>query len=229
MGIGTQPRFQQAVSWSPQIADSRLARWFPELQDIMNPRPDPRLLNIWADVRELTRIANSAATNKAFVTESQFRYITTSLPYRLVHLEFEPGSPSEVLRLCLLAYTKSLLIQAKGLGKNMTYLSTRLESSIRAWMPRVPRGSPVLLWVLFMSSIAIFEDMPADPDWLRCSLVQEMTTQRSWPETLSVLSDFLWVHALHNRRGEELFTELTAIAANQARVPTVDPLHLTLL
>lgn len=229
MGLGTPPRFKQAVSWSAQIADYNLARRFPELQDIMDPRLDPRLLNIWADVRELTRMANSAATTKAFVTESQFHYISTSLPYRLLHLEFESGSPSEVLRLCLLAYTKSLLIQTKGLGKNMTHLSTQLTCSIRAWVPRA-RGSPVLLWVLFMSSISIFEDMPTDPDWLRSSLVQEIAwhRQRSWSETLSVLSNFLWVHAIHDRPGEALFTELSVIAAHQARVQTV-PLNLALM
>lgn len=156
MGLGQNLRFSRDdnISWSPQIAHGRAASRFPELDAALrwgHARPDPRLLNVWADMREFSEIVNGATARGAKVAVATASRLAESVPHRLLHLglrdaaqacqsdndlgvlRFRAESLHEFLRLCMLAYAKMLLIKLQGIGKKMKFLADGLRTVLRAW------------------------------------------------------------------------------------------------
>ena len=119
-----------------------------------------------------------------------FTRLTETVPWRLTSLEFEIESASELLRLCMLAFTKSLVVQAPGFGKAMLWLAARIKLVL--CRQRDARMADVFLWACFVSAISVFEDF--DRDWIR----EKMTAQvkilgaKNWEETRKLLKRFLW-------------------------------------
>jgi len=207
MGLGTKLRFTELVaSWSPEIADGPSARFYREL-DALQPRPDPRLLNVWADLREFSRAANEVVKQGTSIQPSLF-FLITSVLHRLLRLEFDQNSLSEVLRLGMLAYSKTIMIRLQGLGKKMTFLAGQLKAALDPLPTISPEGYPFVLWVLVISALSIFEDF--EPEWIRRGLVETTMALglRTWPEMKAVLKRFLWVDALHDELAKTLFDEL---------------------
>lgn len=206
LATGSNLRFMnENISWNPQIAHGVSVSKLPELS-MIDPRPDPRLLNIWADLRVFSRVANEATKTGVKMSEALFSRLNTSVPSRLVALQFDPTSMSELLRLCMMAFMKSLLIQIDGLGPKMTFLAKGLQNAILAQeFPPAPEQARVLLWVLFISSLSIFEK--SDQDWLKVALVQTVSALglQTWAETRIVLKSFLWVDLVYNQLGKRLF------------------------
>ena len=211
MGTGSKPRFGLGdVSWSPQFASGPSGRRFCELE-ALQPRPDPRLLNIWADLREFSKAANDVKEKKIPMKRGLFYQLSTSSLYRLLQLSFDPKSLSELLRLSLLAYTKTLMIRLPGLGKKMTYLAGQLEVAFIPLPATGHGGSPLLLWALVISAISVFED--CEQDWLQrgiSGLMAELELH-TWLEVKAVLKRFLWVDGLHDQQGKAIFEKLSSI------------------
>ncbi|KAK0652688.1 hypothetical protein B0T16DRAFT_369421 [Cercophora newfieldiana] len=217
MGVGTKPRFAQTQSsWSPQIACGPSGRRYSEL-DVLQPRPDPRLLNIWADLREFSRRANEATEQRKQMEAGLFYHLSTSVLYRLLDLSFEPRSLSETLRLCILAYTKTLLIRVPGLGRKMTFLTRQLEVALRPLPSLGHEGSPFLFWALMISTISIFEGL--DEDWV-CQGLLDLVADlglKTWLEAKSVLKGFLWVDMLQDQPAKFIFKTVSATSTTGSR------------
>lgn len=209
MGTGSKPRFFGGdVSWSPQISQGRATRMFSELRSLI-PRPDPRLLNIWTDLREFSRTANQAIESKRKLSTEQFSRLSTSVPHRLLNLQFDSGSTHELLRLSMLAYVKSILVQIPGMGKKMTFLADRLETALLAQSyPPIPELAASILWALFVAAVAIFEDLSRE--WLAAAMIQTILTMglRTWAEARVVLKSFLWIDMVYDRDGQRIFEQL---------------------
>ncbi|KAH6844516.1 hypothetical protein B0I37DRAFT_342938 [Chaetomium sp. MPI-CAGE-AT-0009] len=162
MGLGTALRFgsDEAISWSPQVARGRSAGRFPELDAAVprHMRPDPRLLNVWADLREFSRLVNEASQRRTKIHVQVMFRLRTSVPQRLLRLRPEgealvllrqgggvcwegeghavPRSPvflHELLRLAMMAYAKMLLIKLHGIGKKMVVLVDGLTNVLATW------------------------------------------------------------------------------------------------
>ncbi|KAK4153794.1 hypothetical protein C8A00DRAFT_43359 [Chaetomidium leptoderma] len=91
----------------------------------LHQRPDPRLLNVWADIREFSKLANKSTTvHGTTMPREVVSRLATSVPHRLLRLRPEGAQAfrhrkaclHELLRLCMLAYAKMLLIKLQGLG-----------------------------------------------------------------------------------------------------------------
>ena len=137
-----------------------------------------------------------------------FSQLTTSVPHRLVSLQFDPTSLHELLRLCMLAYMKSVLIQIEGIGKKMTFLADRLKTALLAQQyPPHPEEAELLLWALFIAGLSIFEDF--DRDWLRAAMGQAVLSLRlrTWAEARVVVKRFLWIDIVYEQPGKRLFEE----------------------
>ncbi|KAH7161360.1 hypothetical protein EDB81DRAFT_784556 [Dactylonectria macrodidyma] len=208
MSTGCGLKFpQENISWSPQVAQGVLATKLPELS-MIDPRPDPRLLHIWADLRVFSRAANEASVTGVKMSGAFFSRLNTSVPSRLIALRFDPASVPELLRLCMLAYMKSLLIQIDGLGPRMTHLVDGLTTALQAQqIPPAPEQARLLLWTLFIAKLSIFED--SDQDWLQEAMVQTVVSLdlRTWQQTRVVLKSFLWVDLVYNQPGKRLFDQ----------------------
>ncbi|KAK7433157.1 hypothetical protein QQZ08_000088 [Neonectria magnoliae] len=208
IATGCDLRFvQDDVSWGPQIARGISVTRLTELS-MIQPRPDPRLLNIWVDLRVFSNSANEATRTGVKMSEAFFSRLNTSVPPRLIGLRFDPTSLSELLRLCMLAFMKSLLVNINGLGPKLTFIANGLKDAILAQQfPPAPEQAKFLLWALFVSSISIFENY--EQEWLRAAMVQtaSVLSLRTWAETRMVLKSFLWIDMVYNRPGKLLFEQ----------------------
>lgn len=227
MGLGQPLRFarDEDICWSPQIAGGRSAAHFPELSAAiaLHQRPDPRLLNVWADLREFSRLVNEATARGTKVPMEIVTRVATSVPHRLLRLksaDADDGNASlhEMLRVCLLAYAKMLLIKLSGIGKNMTVLAEALKGVLSAWHCNLQLVAAsedgvgdtsgawkLLLWGVFVASVSVFEDY-TEP-WLNRVLVQCLDTLglRNWTETRDALKELLWIEVVFDKAGERLF------------------------
>ncbi|KAH7151901.1 hypothetical protein B0J13DRAFT_251043 [Dactylonectria estremocensis] len=216
MSTGCDLRFpQENISWNPQIAQGVSVTKLSELS-MIDPRLDPRLLHIWADILVFSKAANEATKTGVKMSEAFFSRLNTSVPSRLIALRFCPTSVSELLRLCMLAFMKSLLLQIDGLGPRMTHLVDSLKTALQAQqMPPAPEQARLLLWALFISKLSVFED--TDQDWLNEAMVQTALSLdlRTWPQTRVVLKSFLWVDLVYNQSGKRLFDQWLKSAGNE--------------
>ncbi|EAW17781.1 uncharacterized protein NFIA_077140 [Aspergillus fischeri NRRL 181] len=203
-GTGSKLRFVEDISWGPHLAHGRLATRFPELK-MVSPRPDTRLLNVWADIREFSTLANKATTTGVKLAVTSFLQFSRSAPYRLLSLQCAHPF-HELLRLSMLAFLKPLLIQIPGIGRQMTYLAEKLKASLlEQTSPPLVEQASLLLWSLFVTCLSIFEEQ--DQEWLRALVVQTVHTLglRTWADTRAVLKSFLWVDLMLDQAGERVF------------------------
>lgn len=174
----------------------------------MQPRPDPRLLHVWADLRAFSALANGAEESNKAMQPGLFHKLNTTVVSRLTRLEYDQGSFSEVLRLVMLAYMKTLVIRLKGFGKGMKYIAEQLEANLGSLTLMSAENSPLIFWILLTIAISVFESL--EPCWLRSGLERAVATLglKHWPEAKSILKKFMWINGLHDLPGELLFLEL---------------------
>lgn len=149
-------------------------------------------------------MANQVTRTGIKMSPGFFSLLGDTVPYRLVNLEYDPSSTAELARLCMLAYTKGLLVQSPGLGKTLVFLHTRLKAALITRSPHRPLG-PFLLWALFVAALTVFEDF--DRDWIRemaADVVKELAI-RDWEEARAVLKGFLWADLLFDYEARRLF------------------------
>lgn len=207
IGTGCQPLFAPEPQSFPQISRRRFAAKYPELNTIY-PLPDSILSSAWADLRDFSDAANIATTTGAKIPPSLFTSLSTSVPHRLMSLDYEKTSIHELLRLSMLAYVKSVIIRMKGIGRNLTFLAEKLKSALLFHLTSLdPEKPPLLFWACFMAALAVFEGN--EPGWLRVGLQQTMLPlgMYTWPQARDVLKRYLWTDMLHDAEGEKMFHE----------------------
>ncbi|EEU42714.1 uncharacterized protein NECHADRAFT_84230 [Fusarium vanettenii 77-13-4] len=198
MGTNREPRlFPKEISWDPQIAPSGCTAWYKELEEI-HPPLDPKLLTIWADLKCYSKIANRVQSGLE-IKPDLFLTLSTSVPNRLLHLEYDSTSLAELMRLSMLAYIKGLLFQIPGIGRNMRYLSERFSLSLQAQQyPPPPEHAQFVFWALFISGLSIFESF--DQEWHRTALAKTASILGvvDWTQAKSVLESVLWVDRIYD-------------------------------
>ncbi|KAJ3462174.1 hypothetical protein MRS44_010727 [Fusarium solani] len=211
MGTNRKPRlFPQEISWEPQIAPAGCATWCKELEAIQ-PSLDPRLLAVWADLNCYSKIANRAQSGLE-VKPDLFLSLSTSVPNRLLHLEYDSASLAELMRLSMLAYIKGLLFQIPGIGRNMRCLSDRLSLSLQAQQyPPPQEHAHFVFWALFISGLSIFESF--DQEWHRIALIKtaSILDVGDWTQAKEFLENVLWVDRIYEAGAKAAFEGLFGV------------------
>jgi hypothetical protein len=168
-------------------------------------------MNIWADLREFSRVANQATRSGTKMSTGFFCRLADTVPWRLTALRFDPASVSEMLRLCMLAYTRSMLTQIPGVGRHLSYLHQTLKPALIAHARRAmamgPEAARFLLWAVFVAAMTVFQDF--DRDWVRELAVVSAGNSGvvDWGAARAVFGGFLWTDLVHHREGEQLFNQ----------------------
>jgi len=196
-------------SWSPAIAFDN-ARKFPDLS-MIQPRPEPKLLNIWADVRQFALAANQATSTNVKMPPSMMKKLATSVPWRLTNLEYDLCSQPlhELVRLTMLAFVKSILASISGLGRAMKYVSYRSAAILQTQPRTQDRGMhALLLWTGFVAAVAIWEDLD-DQEWLVRSLLDSTGALdlTKWAEVRAVLKGYPWIDIVYDQPAEAIFNK----------------------
>lgn len=201
MTEGRKPRLLPDI----QIWDSLMpisAIHPPPDSTFLDPRsltPDRRLLSIWNDLQYYSKLTNEGA----LIPPELFLFMSTTLPNRLLHLSYDAQSTCELMRLCMLAYIKSILFSLPGVGKRMSYLSNNLENALQQFVPLDREHSDFLLWALFIAGGCIFEDF--ERQWHRWAIQETcgILDVSSWVQCREILNSVLWIGNVHDTVAQE--------------------------
>ncbi|KAM5342165.1 hypothetical protein ACJ41O_015196 [Fusarium nematophilum] len=215
MGTGRKPRLlPKEISWAPQIALVGFKARYKELEVIL-PAADPRLLAIWADLRHYSAVANHVGKTGAQIQPDLFLRLSTSVPNRLMNLEYDAESLSEVLRVSMLAYVKGILCQIPGIGRQMRHLYCRLELVLHGQQCSLKyEQARFIFWALFIAGLTIFEGF--EEDWHHTAVAQVAETLgiQTWVEAKRVLMGVLWIEGIYDIPGKAAFERLFCVLKN---------------
>jgi hypothetical protein len=211
MTEGRKPRLLTDIqSWDSHMPESSIhvASEFTSL-DPRSLTTDQRLLSIWVDLQHYSKLANESGTP---IPPELFLSISTTLPNRLLRLSYKTQSTSELVRLCMLVYIKSILFSLPGLGKRMFYLSTNLEMALQEFVPLDRENSIFLLWALFVVGGCIFEDFTQA--WHRQAILETCRALgvKSWIQCRGMLNRVLWIGDVHDPLAQDGFTKVFGAA-----------------
>lgn len=178
------------------------------------PLIDSKITALWSELKYYSIVANEAAATKTAVPTYLFLLVSTSIPYRLFQLKYETKSLSELLRLCMLAFVKSILFTVPGRGKLMSYLYTELDSHLRLHLQAClqpnasAEHSSIIIWALLIASISIFEDFSRD--WYDGAIVSVLLKLHitDWHHCSKILDGFLWIPDIHNKATETVLRQV---------------------
>lgn len=214
MVTGRSPRLLNEQTFQGlQAATSCLFKADPRNIDMLPPI-DSKLAVLWLELKYYSIVANEAAATKTAVPTDLFLLVSTSIPYRLLHLKYETQSLSELLRLCMLAFIKSILFTVPGRGKLMSYLYTELDSHLRLHLQAClqpnasAEHSSVVIWASFISSISIFEGFSGD--WYQGAIVSVLSELHitTWHCCRKILCGFLWIPQIYDKAAETIFRQV---------------------
>ncbi|KAJ4286655.1 hypothetical protein N0V90_012907 [Kalmusia sp. IMI 367209] len=173
---------------------------------------DVRLRHVFDDLYELSRAANLATQCSLVMNGAMYEELTISAHYQLINLETEPRSVDETVRLALLAFGSTLLLQWKGANDHYADLTRKLEGALLAAPAKVHDGMPAVLTLwLYVMGYLVFDErerVRLRPALLDLLLGMGLT---SWDETRASVKSVLWVNLLHDCPAEELLQPVFAV------------------
>lgn len=164
---------------------------------------DIKLQNVFADMRDFTRMANVFINSKDKFQPELFQEIMLSIQYRLLLLEysFDTQPLSEAIRVGLLAFQATIFLQVPGLKLKFDHLAGRLRLAIDALDASTPVLADLKLWLLLIGSIAL---VGSDELWLM-SEVTDLTVEDDWTHIRERMKSIMWVDVVHDTPGKAVF------------------------
>ncbi|KAI9155528.1 hypothetical protein HJFPF1_08112 [Paramyrothecium foliicola] len=195
--------------------------WAPFFEDFLNKYPmyrlplprriqpllhgiDPRLLDIFNDMRSFTNIVNTLLKSKKKLDPDVHEQSMVSVQYRLLALQYSLDDEEiieEALRTGLLAYEVSIFLYTPGLKNNYPYLRNRLRECIEKLDPYDPASADLQLWLFLIGSICLYN--PDEP-WM-IPIAAELLHGRTWEDCVERVKDIMWVDLVHNPPGLGVF------------------------
>ncbi|CAH0023355.1 unnamed protein product [Clonostachys rhizophaga] len=202
----------------PSIFETELSFWNP-LFDFKKPLPsenpvyglipelsgakfvvDSRLATVFGDLQYFSALLNTAVVRKQTISDRQFHEIVCSIQRRLMRLQATlPDLLEECFRLGMLAFLATLF-QVPRTPCSYPYLETRLKEACQS-IETTPDRRDLHLWLLMVGAMTVYK--PEDP-WLRDRWLSDVSPS-TWPEVRGRLQDIVWVNALHDRPGRQVF------------------------
>ncbi|RDW84448.1 hypothetical protein BP6252_02038 [Coleophoma cylindrospora] len=170
---------------------------------------DDDLTTAWKVLQRFCRMINLAAETKYKFPQETLLHTMATVMYRLLHMQFAPGSVDEAIRLGLLAFSSNIFLQLQNVKPPYIYLPNAFRCCLlELQLPR-ERPSRLLLWLLFIGALSVFSDPDADA-WLKPWLQSEVQSSgvHSWRELREGLKSFLWIDIVHDKPGQRIFDSI---------------------
>jgi hypothetical protein len=170
------------------------------------------LLSIFADLRAFSASANLAAQTTQKIEPELFQEVLISVNYRLLLFEstgIGRDGDFEVLRLAMLAFSASVFLQTACHEMIFDIVNHKLMS-IKS---TVQYGNNVLpgvvsLWIHFMLALISLKTPIHDCALESFSDLVRKSNIATWPDLRTMLKRMLWINALHDRAGEQIFEQV---------------------
>lgn len=145
----------------------------------------------------------------------------TSVMYRLLDIKFETGSIAEALRLGLLAFSSHIFLQWQDIRRPYIQFSAAYKDCLVSLKSLDGVSSHIVLWLLMVGGVSVFG--ASDDEWLKPWLRanSQLCKVRSWPAMRGVMESFIWIGALHDKPGKDLFESALLQASPQVYLPSV--------
>jgi hypothetical protein len=182
---------------------------------------DDELTQAWRVMSEFCAVINFAVDSGQCISTETFLETMASVMYRLLDMRFEIGSIDEAIRLGLLAFSCSVFLQWKHLGRP----DAQFTSAFKGCLARLTSShisSQLLLWLLMVGAVSVFG--ATDDGWLESLLLVNMGLCEidSWSKMQDLLRSFMWIGLVHDEPGKGVFnstiTYLDSIALDLAPV-----------
>jgi hypothetical protein len=218
LSVGQPPLFPiTSVHWEPHIAGRKLMRRIPESwQDQATQQPvlgtsDAKLLSVWADLRELTKLSNLAKQTSQKIPAAAFNEMQVSILYRLIFLEGYHRDRSEtgLIWACLLAFAFTIFIRHQNhVMQRFDRVTGRLRAARRSLSDSaLTMSTSLTLWMLMTLRVAVPTDQVES--WEREVLytaVPDLNIE-AWPRVQSLLKEFMWIECLQEGLGMTFFIQ----------------------
>jgi hypothetical protein len=167
---------------------------------------DPRLTIVFFDMQHYACLLNGATANKQRHRVAEFQDVVCSVQYRLMQLQGALDDIiAECLRLAMLAFVTTMF-QLPYRRMPYPYLADRLRECCRAIESDTPQMRDLMLWLLIVGGISVF-DVDDEP-WMSERLRVDLPSV-AWPEARARLKQVMWMDALHDKIGKDVFEALT--------------------
>ena len=171
---------------------------------------DERLMNVWLDLRELTTAVDIAHETRRRLSPVLFQEALLSVLYRLERLAFDIQDRNEILRKTLLIFATTTFLDSDLVSVTHHDLIRSLRQTFDLLNLNNDQQSLELsLWVIYV--VAAGHNIAHELAWLYQNVLQTSRTLglHSWSESRQLLKSFLWVDAVRNEAGENLFNGCT--------------------
>ncbi|KAM5385434.1 hypothetical protein ACJZ2D_001075 [Fusarium nematophilum] len=203
--------FAEEISWDPYIAGQGLIRGVKkvagreaEVSKFVQTL-DERLINIWKDLQDFSRLANLAHQTTHKLPPNTFSEIMVSVLYRLLALSFLESPIEDALRLGMMAFSAAIFFRWRGMKQRQQYL----DDSFRDALLKLNGSSTqpplaVLLWLLMTWSMNVSGHVAEGnvQQWLDDLLQSKF---HSWTEAHDALKSVMWIDCMHNAAGKQVF------------------------
>jgi hypothetical protein len=179
---------------------------------------DPRLQIVFRDTREFAHTANTLLGSRTKLPPEVYTAAVLSIQHRLVSLRYglgpgPEGILAEALRVSLVTFEMSVFLLTPSLRNSYGYLHDRLQGCIERLADKGGDGEEgiddLLLWLFLMGAMTMFT---AEEPWL-LPLARRLLAGRGWEECVARMRDIMWVDAIHDLAGEQVFRTLQLQAA----------------
>lgn len=186
------------------LSPEMVATFSPDATTIFLVDIDDALVRAWRVLTRFCQLINLATISQHRIPTEMYLDTMTSVIYRLMDMSFEVGSADEALRLGLLAFSTSVFLQWKQLGRPYNHLTSVYRDSLVS-IGSSHLASPLLLWLYVVGAISVLE--PADIEWLKPWLWANVDLHgiHSWSDLRSVLEPFMWIGLIHDGPSKGIF------------------------
>ncbi|EXJ89127.1 hypothetical protein A1O3_02191 [Capronia epimyces CBS 606.96] len=166
---------------------------------------DPSLVEAWTVTQNSCSMINLSEETRTNLAPELLYDTMASVMYRLLHMNFDPGSVDEAVRLCLLGMSYHAFLQWQDLSLPCVYFPSIYKSCLLDPKLLDEAPSQLMLWLLMIGAVSAFT--ASDHPWLRDCLRKHINIcqVKTWNEMRQVLKSFMWIGLLHDKPGKEIF------------------------
>jgi hypothetical protein len=224
MSTSSKPLFfaDHTISWNAYLPNTTPVSRDTAIHVLFGDSNDPRMVNVWHDLYELSRAANIAAQAGRKLESNLLEDVMISVQYRLLLLQYDDEDLHEILRVVMLAYSTTILpllfSQYDSVTANFSSTSSGLQRFLSASKKLLAETLPVekmpveklkvLLWLLVVVRITMSDNELID---FQLGKTIQFLNLSSWDEILVILKGFLWVEVLHIEQTKRIFDEILPI------------------
>lgn len=205
--------FRDVISWDAYVANIEVdtARKLALNDDAVSRficTLDPKLVTVWKDLKEFSRLANLAVQTSYKLPPNRFSEIMVSILYRLLSLSFPDSPVEEALRLGTMTYAATVFFRWRTMRQRQEYLDRMFHSALKA-----ARTSPVppriAFWLLVLWH-STSEDLNEDvlTAWLDEVMVQLSINENE--QARQVLKAVMWIDCLFDASIDVVFSRAKA-------------------